>query len=297
MSSTPTFAHAIRHVLAEALDRDARVVVLGETVGRLGGVGGSTEGLARAHPERVRDLPIADRGTVGLAVGMAIGGQRPVVCLESSSRLASVLAPLADGSAIADRGEFGVPLVVRVPVGDEGPPLDQPTGALLADVPGLRVVSPADAGMAAGLLRWALAQSHPTVILEPRSRYGHRAPMGGDAVEPRARLLRTGHHVTLAAWGAGVATASQAAEALARDGIEADVLDLVSLAPLDAEVLGERVRATGRLVAVHGGDAAWGERVRQQGTDAAFLYLEAPIGMAPAHHQPVIDAARAAVTY
>ena len=118
-----------------------------------------------------------------------------------------------------------------------------------------------------------------------------------EAVEPRARTVRAGQHVTVAAWGEGVGAALQAAEALGHEGVFAEVIDLVSLSPLDAAFLGERVRATGRLVVVHQGDPEWAQRVRQCGLDEAFLYLEAPMGEAPARADLVTAAARSAVTY
>ncbi len=290
-------AQAIRGVLFRALTDDPAVVVLGETVGRMGGAAGTTEGLQAEFEDRVQDLPIADRGTVGVAVGMALGGQKPVVELAGTSRLAAVLGPLADAGAIAARGEFPVPLVLRVPCGQAAAGLDAPVAGLLTELPGVHVVCPSDPGMAAGLLRWALGRPGPTVVLEPRDRLTARGPVGEAAVEPAARVLRTGTDLTLAAWGSGVPVARQAAEALSGEGIEADVVDLVRLSPLDGASLGERVRATGRLVVVDGGDPGWAAQVRQAGLDEAFLYLEAPMGESPALGDRVAAAARAAVAY
>ena len=298
--SSQSMAEAIRSVLDDALASDPSVVVLGESVGRMGGVAGSTAGLAKAHPDRVRDLPIADRGTVGLAVGMALGGQRPVVCLSGAARLPAVLAPLVDAGAMAHRGEFGVPLVVRVPFGEEAPGWDTPVASTLVGATGIKMVCPADTAQASGLLRWALKQSTPVVILEPRTALMQRGRPSAQAIPPQARVLREGAHITLAAWGPGVRAALHAADRLASDGISAGVIDLVSLAPLDATTLGAAVRNSGRLVAIHPHatmPTVWTNQIQQAGLDEAFLYLEAPMGTAPAQADQVIGAARTAVNY
>lgn len=304
MSNTPasepdrslTMADAVRQVLATALERDESVVVLGETVGRMGGMAGETAGLRERFGERVRDLPIADRGTVGMAVGMALGGKRPVVSLSGPGRIPSVIGPLADAGRIATQGEFGTPLVIRIPYGPEAPE-EQPLSTLLAALPGVTVVCPSDAGMAAGLLRHALAQPGPTVILEPRGRMLARGRVGDEAVAPRARVLRPGAHVTVAAWGGGVQVALDAADALQAEAISAEVVDLVALSPIDRATLGSCVRATGRLVVVHQGDPGWASQVRQHGLDEAFLYLEAPMAEVLSRSEQVTAAARSAVTY
>ncbi len=289
-------ADAIRDVLSAAMAADPGVALLGEAVGRAGGVAGTCAGLRDAFgDERVRDLPVADRGTVGLALGLALSGRRPVVELADTSRLPAVLEVLADAVAIAAKREFPCPLVVRVPYGTEAAGLDRPVGPWL--VPGLRVICSSDPASAAGLLRWALGQDAPVVILEPRALYPQRGTVGDDVLAPGARVLGSGRHVTLAGWGTGVATALTAAEALAAEGIDADVLDLVSLSPLDAATVGARVRETGRLVVVHPDDPGLARAVRQAALDEAFLYLEAPLADAPAASASVARAARDAVTY
>lgn len=279
---TATMAQAIASTLAEALEHDASVIVLGEQVGRSGGIAGTCRGLLdRFGPERVLDLPVADHGNVGFAVGLALGGKRPVVELTGTGRLAAALEILAEAASVAE-GEFAAPVVVRVPFGGEaGARIDRPVGELLAAVPGLHVVCPANPGQAAGLLRAALHQRAPVVILEPRALYGARGGVGeGRAPLGHARVLREGEHVTLAAYGAGVAAAIEAAEALVADGVTADVIDLVSLSPVDAATLGARARATGRLVVAHGGDEGLGARILRVALTEAFEYLEAPPAVA-----------------
>ena len=283
-ASPATLAAAVHQALTEALT-DAAVVILAEAL--------DDPSLADLPADRVIGVPIADRGTLGLAVGLALAGRRPVVQLAGPARLAEVMGVLAEAGAIAMGGEFAVPVVVRLPYGAEAEALDVPAGRYLADLPGIRVVCASSPAAGADLLRRALEVRGPTVILEPR-RLG---PVPNGVPLADARLLRQGTHVTLATWGGGVAACATAAEALAADGVSADVLELVSLAPLDHATLGDRVRRTGRLVVVHPDDPHLARHVRQVGLEEAFLYLEAPLGIAPAAPGAVASAAMAAITY
>lgn len=292
-----TMRRTMVDALAAALETDPNVVVLGEMVGALGGVSGGTEGLReRFGAERVRDLPVAERGMVGLALGLALAGRRVVVELTSASRALAVTELLAEAAAIAATGEFPVHLVVRLPVGDEaGPRLDRPVTALLASVAGLSVISPSSAVQAGTLLTAALAAGRPVVILEPRALLEHR---GGEAgVGLAARTVRDGRHLTLASWGAGVDVAVEAAEVLAAEGVEAAVIDLVSLAPLDAATLGASVRATGRLVVLEPPGSDLAAQVLCVGLGEAFLYLESPPVAARASTEAALAAARDAVHF
>lgn len=298
MTATATTATAIQAVLAEAMERDPSVVVLGESVGRMGGVAATSAGLLDAHgPERVWDTPIADRGTLGVALGLALGGKVPVVQLADSGRLADAHGVLTAAGAIANRGDFAVPLVIRVPYGTEAKGVDTPVGQTLGGIPGVRVVCASDAQTAAGLLRTALSDRTPTVILEPRAVYAERGPVDGSALPHTARVLRAGGHVTLAAWGIGVHAAIDAAEALAAEGLDAEVIDLVSVSPIDLETLGASVRKTGRLVVVHPADLATADAARAIGLDSAFLYLESPLATAPESAGAVASVARNTIHY
>lgn len=302
MTAIPTMAHAIRQVLDRALGDDPAVVLLGDSVGRFGGAAGTCAGLRAIHgSDRVLDLPIADRGTVGFAVGLALGGKRPVVELAGAGRLPAVLEVLGEAARIAGSGGFPVPLVVRVPFGSDrfhgtGCGIDMPTGEALPRVPGLHVVAPSDATQARELLDAALRADHPTVVLESRVLYGRRhSSEGGRGFG--ARVLREGEHVTLAAWGDGVGAAEAAADALHAEGISAGLIDLVSLWPLDTDTLGAALRTTGRLVAVHPDDPSTAHAARLVGLDEAFLYLRSPLAHSVAHPDRVARAARAAVHY
>jgi pyruvate dehydrogenase E1 component beta subunit len=232
--------------------------------------------------ERVIALPVADRANAAVAVGMALGGALPVLELSAPARLLACTEVLHEAAAIASAGEHAVPLVIRVPWGEEAGRLDGAVLDLLASIPGLHAVVPRDAATASGLVQSALASRAPVVLLEPR-----RLASRGDATsEPRAltaaEVVRPGLHVTLAAFGAGVATALQAADALAARGIEAEVVDLVAVAPVDAATLGRSIQQTGRLVVVcPESDPAFARRVCRTGLDEAFLYLEAPLTAGP----------------
>lgn len=255
-------AQATRSVLSSALSGGARVRVLGEAVE----LSPATRGLLAAHPERVHLLPAADASLVGLAVGMALGGDRPVVELAGPEALPAAFAQLAQEAAPVS-GDYRAPVVVRVPV---APGADAGLGPLLA-VPGLQVAvasSPAEAGQ---LLEAALEASGPVVLVEPAAALA-AGPGAQDALPlGAARVLREGEHATLLAVGDGVNAALDAADALAADGISVDVVDLRSLAPLDLDTLGARVQHTGRPVLV-GVPAAALPAVLQ----AAFLRLESP---------------------
>jgi 2-oxoisovalerate dehydrogenase E1 component beta subunit len=292
--SSLTMAAAIRGTLFAAMQDDARVLLLGENVGRAGGIAGTSEGFLAAFGEdRVLDLPIAERGTLGVAVGLALAGKRPVVELSSSSRLLAVLEVLAEAAAL--HGEFSAPVVVRVPTGEEaGDRVDRPLADLA--LPGLTVVCASGPSSAATLLGDALDRQGPTLLLEPRALYGSRrdllAPTGG-----RAAVLREGDHVTLAAFGASVATAVDAADALAAEGISAAVLDLGTLSPLDAETLGTWTRHTGRLVAIHAGEPELAAKIERTATQTAFLFLESPPASAVATLDAAVHAARTSISY
>lgn len=297
MASLST-ATALRELLGRTLDADARCVVLGDSVARQGGTGGVFAGLADAHPDRVLDLPVADRAALGFAVGLALGGQRAVVELSASGRLAACLEVLAEAGSVAAAGEFSVPLVVRVPTGGQaGDRVDRPMARALLDLPGVTVLCPSSADTVLGAWELALASRSPVVILEPRALLTRRTAAPTAVAPGRARVLREGHHVTLVAAGSSVPAALAAADTLAAEGIHADVVDLVCLAPLDADTLGARVRATGRVVVVRPAEGVIDAAVLAAALDGAFLYLEAPPASADSDESAVVEQARAAVHY
>lgn len=257
-----TGAQATRAVLSAALSGGAPVRVLGEAIE----LSAATRGLVADYPERVHLLPAADATLVGLAVGMALGGDQPVVELAGPGSLPAAFAQLTQEAAGVS-GEFRASVVVRVPV---PPGVDAGLGPLLA-ARGLQVVvasSPAEAGQ---LLEGALAASGPVVVVEPLAALA----AGPDRLEAlplgTARVLREGDHATLLAIGDGVPAALAAADALAAEGVSVCVVDLRSLSPLDATVISARVQHTGRPVLVGVPSAVLPDVV-----EAAFLRLESP---------------------
>ncbi len=239
-------------------------------------------------------LPIADRAMVGIAVGMAIGGKTPIVEVSSSGRLLAMLEPLAEAASLASDGEFGLQMLLVCPLGDAaGERVDRPVLDTLASIRGLHVLCASTHGMVEELEQTGLSYGAPTVLFEPRvmpagERIRHE--LGREAI-----VSRRGQHITLLAYGEGVTAALQAAHALLDDGIDATVVDLVSLAPLDVQTITAEVTATGRVVAI--GERAFCQRVLRTVTRTAFLYLESPPATAAADATAIAIAARAAVRF
>ncbi len=275
-----TLGEALARALEGEMAADEAVVVLGADAGRIGGPHGITAGLREQYgPRRVIDFPSSGPGLVGAAVGAARCGLRPVAEVPAR-HLAASLELLAAHAADA---EHPVPLVLRVPCGP-GPlaDWDLPDAAAVARRAGLKVVVPATAEAAFGMLAAAIRDPGPVVLLEPVCLYGQAASAAsGESPVPlgQARVARPGDDVTVVAWGAGVAAALEAAEEAAAQGVSAEVIDLQSLAPLDAAAVVASVERTGRLVVVEDGPAFGGvgaevaARVAQEG----FWHLDAPV--------------------
>jgi pyruvate/2-oxoglutarate/acetoin dehydrogenase E1 component len=273
--SHATAAGAIRLALAAAMAADDGVIVLGDAVGALGGAHHTTRGLRdQFGADRVIDAPLSEAGLVGLAVGLALGGKRPVVELSDAGR-----AWAAAEQIVRELGslpsEFAAPVVLRLPCG--GPVNPGPVEDLLAAAPGLTVAAPATPADAGGLLRSALRARGPVALLEPVALYGERGPVD-DAPAPlgRARVARAGDHVTVLTWGGVLPAALEGAERAAERGLSAEVLDLRTLSPLDVDAVRDSARRTGRLLVAAPGPGAFVSAVLAAATRAAFLYLEAP---------------------
>ena len=255
-------AQAINRALDQALTEDPRVVVLGEDVGRAGGVFRVTDGLQQRHgEERVVDTPVSESGIVGAALGLAVGGMRPVAEMQfmgfsypAFDQVISHVARIRHRS----RHRFTAPMVIRIPYGGgigAAEHHSESAEAIYAHTPGLKVVVPGSAHDAKGLLLAAIEDPDPVVFLEPIRLYRATREDVPDEryVEPigSSRILREGSDVTLVAWGAMLRETGQAADLLAGEGIEADVLDLRTLVPLDTQALIGSVHKTGRAVIVH----------------------------------------------
>lgn len=294
---------AIGLTLLDCAQQDPSVRVLGEAVGQLGGVHGVTRGLRQAlGEERVIDLPLSEAGAVGLCIGMAMGGQRPV--LELGSGLADAAQQLLEelaGLSSRSKGEFSAPVVVRLVLdGAPGgtPDADAQMLAMLCQAPGLRVTAAADAAQAQGLLRAALSAAGPTVVLEPASAYSERGPYIEVKLTADAVVRREGEQLTVVTWGAGVKTAQAAAEQLAEQGASVEVLQLLSLKPTEVAALGESVRRTGRVVVFSPTrNTELAQRILSAATDAAFLFLEAPPSVFAGSSEELARVALASITY
>jgi pyruvate dehydrogenase E1 component beta subunit len=256
-----SYREAVRAALTEEMTRDERVVLLGEDIGVYGGTHLITDGLLnRFGPRRVIDTPIAEGGFTGAAIGMAMMGLRPVVEMMTwnfSFQAADQIIQNAAKLRYFSGGQASVPLVVRGPNGGSVQLSAQHTHSLeslFGHFPGLTVVSPATPADAKGLLLAAIRDPDPVLVLEAGALYGSKGEVpDGDAVVPfgQARIARAGHDVTLIGYGRQVPLLERAAEALAaEDGIEAEVIDLRSIRPLDAATIVESVRKTNRAVVV-----------------------------------------------
>lgn len=273
-------AAPLRAALDAALRADPRVHLLGEALE----LRPATRGLRAAHPGRCHLLPMSDRLLIGVAIGMATAGARPIVELADGHALWGALAAL--GQEAAPRGaELPAPVIVRVPWGDEPLPL-----AALAAIPGLAVAAASCEEELPLLLSAALAHRGPTVLLE-RAGLPSRGPLEALPLGA-ARLLRAGEHLSLLAFGDGVQVALLAAEALSAEGVSAAVLDLRSLRPLDASALQQTVLRTGRPLLVGA--------PRELLLDAAllgFLRLESPPALGPSAVAPLVAAARDSLSF
>ena len=293
------YREALRDALAEEMRRDARVFVIGEEVGRYGGAYAVTKGLFEEFgAERVVDAPISEASTVGLGVGAAVMGLRPVVELMyvdfiglAGDQIANQMAKLRYMTG----GQVKVPMVLRLQGGtgrSAGAQHSQSLEAWLVHVPGLRVVMPSTPADAKGLLKSAIRSDDPVVFLEHKALYAlkgevpegeHLVPLG------QARLAREGGAVSLITYSRMVHYALEAAQALEKEGIDAEVLDLRSLNPLDWEAVLASVRKTHRAVVVSEGHrtAGFGAELSARIAEEAFDLLAAPVARLAAKDVPV----------
>jgi len=281
---------AIRAALAHELERDERTMVLGQDVGRNGGVFRATEGLqARFGEDRVVDMPLAEGVIVGSSVGLAVAGRIPIAEIQFLGFTHQAFHQISDQVArmrMRSRGRYDVPMVIRAPFGGGVRTPEMHADALEAkfvQCPGLKVAAPATVEDAYGLLVSAIRDPDPVLFLEPLRGYrlvrgqlpegGHTIPFG------QARVAREGEHVTVLAWSAAVQVAERAATAAAREGVSCTVLDLRTLVPLDEEAIREHVARTGRVVIVHEAPLTGGFGAELVATvnSEAFYSLEAPI--------------------
>jgi pyruvate/2-oxoglutarate/acetoin dehydrogenase E1 component len=312
-----SFRDAIRDGIAEEMSRDPRVLLIGEDVGPAGGVFQQTQGLFdRFGPARVIDTPISEAGFVGVAIGAAMAGMRPIVEVMFGDFLTLGLDQIVNQAAkvhwMSD-GQFRVPMVIRAAVGvggATGPQHSQSFHAWVSHVPGLKVVYPADPGDAKALFKTAIRDDNPVIFFEDRMSYGTMGPVGGSDGVARigeAAVRRPGQDIALFGIGRMTALALQAAERLEVEGISAEVVDVRSLRPLDVDGLEASLRRTHRALVLDPAPRGYGAgaEIAASLQEVAFDWLDAPVGrlgmpeapvpFAPALERQVLpDAARIA---
>ncbi|MCL4764948.1 MAG: alpha-ketoacid dehydrogenase subunit beta [Hyphomicrobiaceae bacterium] len=283
------FGQAINRALADAMEGDPDVVLFGEDVAAAGGPFGVTRGLLdRFGPERVRDTPISEAAIVGAAVGAAMSGLKPVVeimFMDFATLAMDALVNQAAKARFMFGGQFSLPMVVRMPHGggiSAGPQHSQCLEAWLAHVPGLKVVCPATIPDAYALTRAAIADPDPVVVVENKSLYSVKGelPDAPPAVAiGKAATVRHGRDATIVTYGAMAPMAVEAAAALAREGIETEIIDLRSLQPWDEAAVLASLARTHRLVIVHEAVEAFGPgaEIAARMADAGFDELDGPI--------------------
>jgi pyruvate dehydrogenase E1 component beta subunit len=287
---TITMREALRDAMAEEMRRDPDVFVMGEEVAEYQGAYKVTQGLLQEFGEkRVIDTPITEHGFAGLGVGAAFAGLKPIVEFMTFNFAMQAMDHLINSAAkthYMSGGQVNCHIVFRGPNGAAarvGAQHSQDYSSWYSHVPGLKVIAPSNAADAKGLLKAAIRDPNPVVFLENEILYGHSSPVPklDDFVLPigKAHIARAGNDVTIVAWSMGMSYALQAADALAKDGIDAEVIDLRTLKPMDVGTIVASVQKTGRCVTVEEGwkQSGVGAEIAAQLMENAFDYLDAPV--------------------
>ena len=297
---------ALNLALLQEMERDPDVLVIGEDVGVDGGVFRVTEDLQRKFgSQRVIDSPLAEAAIIGTSVGMALYGLRPVCEIQFSGFAFQCFHQIENHVAryrMRSQSRFHCPLVVRMPYGGGVRALEHHSESeeqFYAHIPGLKMVIPSGPRNARALLASAIRDPDPVIFFEAKSLY--HAAREDVPEEPeilpigRAQVVREGRHLTLVAYGAMLRVALEAADALkAADGVEAEVIDLLTISPLDRAALAASVRKTGRAVVVHEATRSFGPgaEIAASIAEGAFLSLEAPVARVAAYDVPFVGFAR-----
>jgi 2-oxoisovalerate dehydrogenase E1 component beta subunit len=292
MGTQITLAKGITMGLRKAMEEDPKVLVMGEDVGKLGGVFRVTDGLQKDFGEdRVIDTPLAESGIIGTAIGLALRGYRPVCEIQFDGfvypAFDQIVSQLAKMRARA-LGKVSLPVVVRIPVGGGIGAVEhhsESNEAYFAHTAGLRVVACSNPVDAYVMVQQAIATDDPVILYEPKRRYWEKAEldesMSLDQALPlhSARVVREGTDITVATYGPMVKTAMEAATVAAEEGTSIEVVDLRSLSPLDMDMVRGSVERTGRLVVVHEAPVflGMGAEVAARVTEQCFYSLEAPV--------------------
>ena len=286
-----TIARAINAGLRRALEHDPKIVIMGEDIGKLGGVFRVTEGLQKDFGEdRVIDTPLAESGIVGTAIGMALRGYRPIVEIQFDGfvypAFDQIVCQVAKMRA-RSLGKIKLPLVIRIPVGGGIGAVEhhsESNEAYFAHTAGLRVVACSNPEDAYWMIQQAIECDDPVIYYEPKRRYHEKGELDLMAAKaPRslfeAAIARPGEHVTLAAYGPMVKVCLDAATAAAEEGKSIEVIDLRSLSPLDIDALATSVEKTGRLVVAHEAPTflGMGSEIAASVSERCFYSLESPV--------------------
>jgi len=299
-SGTVTLAKALNMGLRRAMERDPKVVLIGEDIGKLGGVFRVTDGLQKDFGDaRVIDSPLAESGIIGAAVGLALRGYRPVCEIQfdgfvfpAYDQITTQVAKLHARSL----GKVRMPMVIRIPFGGGIGAVEhhsESPESLFAHTAGLRVVACSNPVDGYWMIQQAIESDDPVVFFEPKRRYWDKAeldetPAADRRPLDRAAVVRPGTDLTLAALGPMVRTCLDAARAAQEEGRSLEVIDLRTVSPLDVDTVAASVERTGRLVVVHEAPVFFGlgAELAAQITDRCFYRLEAPVGRVGGFHTP-----------
>ncbi len=301
---TMTMREALRDAMAEEMRRDGDVFVMGEEVAEYQGAYKVTQGLLQEFGDkRVIDTPITEHGFAGLGVGAALAGLKPIVEFMTFNFAMQAIDQIINSAAktlYMSGGQMGCSIVFRGPNGAAARVAAQHSqdySAWYSHIPGLKVIAPSNAADAKGLLKAAIRDPNPIIFLENEILYGHSSPVPklDDFVLPigKAKIARAGSDVTIVAWSNGMTYALKAAEELAKEGIEAEVIDLRTLKPMDTETIIASVKKTGRAVTVEEGwaQSGVGAEIATRIMEQAFDYLDAPVARVSGKDVPMPYAA------
>lgn len=298
MTTTMTLAKAINSGLDKILDTNDKSLLMGEDIGRLGGVYRITDGLIDKHgSHRVIDSPLGEAGIVGTAVGMALRGFSPIVEIQFDGfvfpAFNQITTQLAKMHARSE-GRLTAPVVIRIPYGGGIGSIEhhsESPEALFAHTAGLRIISPSNAHDAYWMIQQAVACQDPVIVFEPKRRYWLKGEV--DTETPaldafKAQVVRPGTDATIVAYGPLVPIALAAADAALEDGRNIEVIDLRSISPIDFDTITESVQKTGRLIVTHEAPTfgGIGGEIAARITERAFLSLEAPVLRVGGFHMP-----------
>ncbi len=297
MAGQLNIAKALNEALRKSLENDPKTVLMGEDIGKLGGVFRITDGLQKDFGEdRVIDTPLAESGIVGTAIGLALRGYRPVVEIQFDGfvypAFDQIVTQLAKMHARA-LGHVKMPVTVRIPYGGGIGAVEHHSEsheAYFAHTAGLRVVSPSNANDAHWMLRQAIESDDPVIFLEPKRRYWDKGEVEDAPSLPlhAARIVRPGTDATLIAYGPMVKVCQEAAAAAEEDGRRLEIVDLRSISPIDFATVEESVKRTGRAIVVHEAPVfmGLGAELAARLTESCFYHLEAPVLRVGGYHAP-----------